>query len=46
MAIVKYILDGLVAHNEVSYKIFSISPKIACLLSLASGLLSLHLVWK
>jgi len=46
MAIIKYVLDGLVAHNDFSLKTFSIDPKITSAMSLTSAFLNLYLVWK
>lgn len=46
MAMLKYILDGLLAHNEITQKLFTIDPKNLSLLGLASGVLNLYLVWK
>lgn len=46
MAIIKYVLDGLIAHNEFIFKAFSIKPKTASAMSFASAFLSLYLVWK
>lgn len=46
MAMLKYVLDGLLAHNEIAQKLFTIDPRNLSLLGLASGALNLYLVWK
>lgn len=46
MSMMKYVLDGLVAHNELASKLFNLEPTTTALLSLASGSLNLYLVWK
>lgn len=46
MAMLKYILDGLLAHNELPNKLFGMEPKNAAILSLLSGLLNVYLIWK
>jgi len=46
MAIAKYFLDGLCAHNELACRLFSLDPKVTSVLSLLSGSLNLYLVWK
>ena len=46
MAMGKYILDGLVAHNELANKLFNLEPTTTSVLSLLSGGLNIYLVWK
>jgi hypothetical protein len=46
MAVIKYILDGLIAHNDFTHKMFKIDNKVTSLMSVTSGFLSLYLVWK
>ena len=46
MSMMKYVLDGLVAHNELASKLFNLEPTTTAFLSLASGSLNLYLVWK
>ena len=46
MAVIKYVLDGLIAHNDFSLKLFSTDSKITSLMSVTSGFLNLYLVWK
>ena len=46
MSMVKYTLDGLVAHNELAGKLFALEPTTTALLSLLSGSVNLYLVWK
>lgn len=46
MAIIKYLLDGLVAHNDFSHKLFTIESKLSTIISLISAALNLYLVWK
>ena len=46
MAMMKYFLDGMCAHNELACRLFGLDPKITSVLSLLSGSLNLYLVWK
>jgi|JI9StandDraft_1071089.scaffolds.fasta_scaffold494737_2 hypothetical protein len=46
MAMLKYVLDGLSAHNEIPQRLFSIEPKKAAVVCLMSAALNLYLVWK
>lgn len=46
MAMLKYVLDGLLAYNELSSKLFNISPKSTAILSVLSAALNIYLVWK
>jgi hypothetical protein len=46
MSMIKYLLDGLCAHNELSGKIFHLEPKVTSMLSLLSSSVNLYLVWK
>ena len=42
----KYLLDGLVAHNELGNKLFNLDPTTTSVLSLLSGGFNIYLVWK
>ena len=46
MAMGKYTLDGLVAHNELGNRLFNLDATTTSVLSLLSGGLNIYLVWK
>jgi hypothetical protein len=46
MAMLKYILDGLLAYNELGSKLFTVSPKNTAILSVLSATLNIYLIWK
>lgn len=43
--ILKYILDSVTSHNDYSARRFSLQPKTATVVGLASSLLGLGLIW-
>jgi hypothetical protein len=46
MAIIKYILDGLVAHNDFTKKSFTLDANVTSILGIISAALNLYLIWK
>lgn len=46
MMVSKYIMDALTSQNDSTIKVLAINPKVASLISVASSLLNLSLVWR